>query len=281
MVGALPYTLLDTTGGTQRKLPELGLGSWAWALVRGGAAVAHIPSSDYVSVFDLSSGQSETRWVKKGSVRGMATDRTGETLYLSVGASNFERRSVIRVVGTADMKPVAEFGDVSDYLGRLALSADGRRLAAYSGSDYNASLRDPNPAVRAWDVSDGRRPERALTRIEPTNPVNDFALSHDGKLLAVADGRALALHGTSPGDGFRRSGQHRRAVTAVACSPTQPLIVTGDKGGQVFLWDTDLRVLKRYGWGLEEVYAVAFAPDGLRVAAVDASGKVVVWDVDA
>jgi WD40 repeat protein len=110
--------------------------------------------------------------------------------------------------------------------------------------------------------------------------VHDFALTHDGKLLAVADGYALTLRDSANGKQVARSGQHRRAVTAVACSPKQPLLVSGDKTGKVFLWDTTGRVLKRYDWGLGEVYGLTFDADGLRAAAVDASGKVVVWDID-
>jgi hypothetical protein len=281
MVGALPYHLLDTRDGSIRKLPELGLGSWAWTFVRGGAAVAHIPSSDVVTVFDLESCSERTWKVENGSARGMTADQRGEQIYLSIGAPNFEQRSEVRLVGAHDFSPRETLDRAPAYLGRLALSGDGCRLVAYAGSDYNASLRDPKPSFHVWNIPGSKRPKRAMTRIVPNQLVNGFALSFDGSRLATAGSSALSLWDTATGERVMHSGQHRRAVTAVACSPTQPSLVSGDGAGRVFLWDTTGRVLKQYDWGLGEVVSVAFAPDGLRVAAVGASGKVVIWDVDA
>lgn len=280
VVGALPYTFLDLGSGTSRGLPELGLGSWGWALIRSGGAIAHIPSSDVLTVLDLATGKADTRKVENGSARGIVADRTGDTLFLTVGDPNFRPVSEIRVMNAADLKPRATFGQIEAYLGRMAISADGQQLVAYAGSDYNASLRDPNPSLRVWCIPDEKLPKRARVRIAPRNPVNAFGLAHDGKLLAVADGYALSLWDTSNGEKVASSGQHRRAVTAVACSPKQPLLVSGDNVGKVFLWDTTGRILKRYDWGLGAVSGLAFDPDGLRAAAVDEGGKVVVWDID-
>ena len=49
---------------------------------------------------------------------------------------------------------------------------------------------------------------------------------------------------------------------------------------EVTLYDAVARTsLKRYAWGIGQVFATRFSPDGLRCAA-GAPGKVVIWDVD-
>jgi WD40 repeat protein len=280
VVGALPYVSLDTTDGSQQTFWELSLGSWGWALIRGGAAIAHVPSGDLVQVFDLTHRTTRTHPVKNGSARGVAVDPSGGTLYLSVSVPQFRPASEIRVIDTANMELRATHGRVADHLGKLTVSGDSRKLAG-AGGDWNALLRGPNLSFRVWDVADGKVPGRARVRIQPPGPAHSFALSHDGNLLAVADGQALTLWSTTSGERVVHSGKHRRSVLAVACHPTRPVLVTGDRSGYVFLWDQSGQILLRYEWGLSAVSGLAFAADGLRCAAVDAAGKVVVWDVDS
>jgi hypothetical protein len=277
-IGGLPYVLLDLTAGAQRNLHKLGLGSWGWALVRNGAAVAHLPSSTEVQIYDIETERVSRHTVENGSARGIAIDRSGGLLYLSVGAPGLRPESEIRVA-TADMAPRGAFGAVGDYLGKLVLSADEGTIAASCGN-WNAALRGDNFSFRVWNIANENRPSRARAQIRPRDPVNSFALSADGSRLAVAESSALSLWDTTSGKQVVRSGKHRRGVLAVACNPTKPLLVTGDTAGNVFLWDHAGNVMTRYDWKLREVHGLCFAPDGLRCAAVDAQGKVVIWDVD-
>ena len=277
-VGGIPYLLLDLSTGSQRDLPEMGRGSWAWAFVRGGTALAHLPTTAILTVLDLATGAVETHPVG-GAARGMIASPDGRTLYLSVGGANFGKASEIRALDAATLKPVATFAHVADHLGRFAVSGDGRRLAV-SGGNWNASLKERGLTFRVWDVGDGGLPEQATAFIELERPVNGFALAHDGAHLAVVNGHGLALWAAAGDPPVKRSPAPRSGVLSVACSPTLPHVLTGDKAGLVFLWDTAGRVLRRYEWGLAEVIGLAFAPDGLRAAAIDATGKVVVWDAD-
>jgi WD40 repeat protein len=277
-VGGVPYPVLDLATGSQRDLPEMGRGSWAWAFVRGGTALAHLPTTAILNVLDLATGAVETHAIG-GAARGMIASPDGRTLYLSVGGANFAESSEIRAADAATLQPIAAFAHVADFLGRFAVSGDGRRLAV-SGGNWNASLKERGLTFRVWDVGDGNLPEQPTAFIELERPVNGFALMHDGSLLAVADGQGLTLWATDGGRRVARSGLHRRSVLSVACSPTHPQLLTGDKAGLVFLWDAAGRVLRRYEWGLAEVIGLAFAPDGLRAAAIDGTGKVVVWDTD-
>jgi WD40 repeat protein len=264
-----PFTLLDTTGKQEPKELPLGDFRWAFAFARGGEAIAYLPDASMLTEYDLATGRERTGRVEKGYACGMAADRYGETLYLAVGPYLHGGASTIRVVGVSDLKPRASFGKVTDDLRGLLISANGTRLACH-GRQH----------IRVWDITDGKRPQRAAIEVMPKGGLSDFDLTRDGELLAVADSYALSLWDTTSGKRVAHSGQHRRAVTAVACSPKQPLLITGDSAGNVFLWDTAGRVVKRYDWGLAEVRTLTFDHDGLRAAAADLTGKIVIWDVD-
>jgi|GEM_PF-2358209 len=280
VIGALPYVLFDlSSGGKQQNLEPLGLGSWGWALIRNGAAIAHIPSSKQVQVYEIQSREVHRHEVEKGDARAIATNQSGDTIYLSVGALGFRAESEIRVVRASDMTVLSTFGKVDDFPGQLSLSWDETTIAT-SGGNLNALLRGENISFRVWNIANGNLPGQARVRIEPPNVVNAFALTSAGDLLAVAESTALSLWNTTSGEEVFRSGKHRRKVTTVACSPAHPILITGDKAGHVFVWDYRGNILARYDWGLGEIYSLAFAPDGLRAAAVDHSGKLVVWDVD-
>jgi WD40 repeat protein len=262
-------TLLDTSGGQRPK--ELPFSDYRcnFAFIRGGETIVSLSHDSQLMECDLATGKQRTQAIEKGFARALVSDREGETLYLCVAGTTGNGSSMIRRVPVSNLSSWKAFGTVVDYLCTPVISADGSHLVA-GGRD----------GIRIWDVADGNLPRRAKVKVQSKCAVDDCALTHDGRLLAVADRYALSLWSTVNGKRVVHSGQHRRAVAVVACSPTQPLIVTGDAAGKVFLWDTTGKVLKRYVWGLKDVLAITFDFDGLRAAAADSTGKVVVWDVD-
>lgn len=264
-----PFKLVDTTG--KQPPTELPLGDYrrAFAFVRGGTAIAHLPETDQLTEYNLTTRRKRNSRIQEGYARGMVADRDGETLYVSASALRYGEGSRIQVIAASNLKQRASFGKVADDMENLAISGDGQWLAAESQLH-----------VRVWRVGGPKFPSRASVSVKPPPPVYSFALSHDGSRLATTGSSALSLWDMKTGERVAHSGKHRRTVTAVACSPAQPVLATGDNAGKVFLWDIDGRVLKKYDWGLKDVFALAFAPDGLRCAAVDRRGMVVVWDVD-
>ena len=202
-----------------------------------------------------------------------AVSTDGESLYVAVSLpwppDGVRVESEIRVFSTDPFRKHYTFGRQAEQFHRLAVSMRGDRLIAW-GPD----------GLRVWDVTTKRSSETPLTRVRPLRTVSDFALSADGSQLATVDGAGLTIWDAASGEQIVHSGKHRRAVHAVACHPSKPVLATGDKAGNVFLWDHAGNILTRYDWGLGAVDSLCFAPDGLRCAAADAKGKVVVWDVD-
>src|SRR6266511_1364340 len=78
-----PFTLVDTTQG--RKPEELPLGDFrrGFAFVRGGAAIAYLPGGTLLREYELTTQQVRECEVQNGHPLSIASDPSGETLYLS------------------------------------------------------------------------------------------------------------------------------------------------------------------------------------------------------
>ncbi|AWM37971.1 ECF RNA polymerase sigma factor SigE [Gemmata obscuriglobus] len=167
---------------------------------------------------------------------------------------------------------------------RLALSADGRTLAAVT-HDWpprapGGGPLPPRVAVELWDVAAGRaRPVSVsqtswdLFQVAP-------ALSADGRWLAAVTWEgAVSLVEVSSG----RTGQQLECPErpgALAFSPDGRLLAAGGTDGAVAVWDLATgRLAKRFRGHRGAVVALAFAPDGRRLASGSVDGTALVWGV--
>jgi WD40 repeat protein len=256
-------TLVDTMGGPMQRLETIET-AWCAAAFLPDGNIVSAESGKKVAFYDLpSASKRELAW-SESRITGLAAAGANR-VFAALGS-----HPQTFIVPITDFVQGAPIGEVRAPVQRLVASADGRWLAAQSGK-----------ILRLWNLGKAKVPKRGSCRVEVKTWVSDFALSANGSRVAAVDGSGLHIWDTATGERVAFSGKHRRAVSAVACSPVKPVIATGDPTGQVFLWNHAANLLTRYDWGLGEVYALAFAPDGLRCAAVDAKGKVVVWDVDA
>jgi WD40 repeat protein len=266
-VSSNPGNLFDTQGDQP---PEI-LRHYVYGFAGAGAlsVAGDSPITGTLVVTDLRTNKSTISKRDNCTIADGAVSPDGNLLYVALSFwSRSGHRHEIRVFAADSLQVRYAFGRQPSPLWQLALSTSGNRLAV-SGYD----------GLKVWNVAT-KRPAEVLTLERPPRSVRDFALSNDGSRLATVDTSGLTIWNATSGEEAVRSGKHRRGVTAVAYSPTKPVLVTGDNAGTVFLWDYTGRVLTRFDWGLGAVNSLAFAPDGLRCAAVDVSGKVVVWDVD-
>lgn len=280
LVGSQTRVLIDTLGTDEPRVltpPTRAFTAYA-RLALGGTALVYTTPTDntHIHVWELATGRVVV-WEGAGrNVNDLAVSPDGQTLYAAcITQRGFDHATRIHAFDIATGEPKGRFPALEEHFTWLSMSADGRRLAGRSS--YNAGV---------WDLTTPNNPKSAVVDVrigKAGSHVGGVALSADGAQLATITNRGLTLWDIAGGTTARevfRSGKHKRRVTAVACDPTKPLLVTGDSAGQIFFWDHAGHILSRYDWGLGEVYALCFAPDGLRCAAADNKGKLVVWDVD-
>jgi len=270
-------TLVDTAGGSHRFPAAFDPRSCGHAFIGNGAGLVHATREGKIVAEELGSGvMRESVWSGNG-FSALAGASHSDHVFVAL-LSNLPQTLIVPLSNT-DLTQGAPIGEIRDNVRRLVVSADGRWLAAnaYDFHDYGAKAQH---VLRLWNLGKPKRPKRGSLVIETRAWIDDFALAADGSHIAAVDSFGLTIWSTSNGDQVARSGKHRRTVTAVAFSPTRPVLMTGDNAGHVFLWDCSGNILTRYDWKLGEICDLCFAPDGLRCAAVDASGKVVVWDMD-
>lgn len=244
-------------------------------LALGGSALVYLDGG-HVHVWKYATGNEMEVAYAGQNVNDLAVSPDGLTVYAACDATRaYDRRTVVHAFDAATGDARGNFPWCAGGFNWLSVSADGRRLVGRGA--YEAGV---------WDLTRPDDPEATGLSVR-TGAVGKYvdgvAASADGTKLALVTSRGLELWDIDGWEAVQvfRSGKHKRRVSAVACSPTRPLIATGDAGGTVFLWDHTGRVLNRYDWGLvSEVYALTFSPDGLRCAAANGAGKVVVWDVD-
>jgi hypothetical protein len=227
-----------------------------------------------------------------------------------------EQESVAFLDGVSDPKVmVAQLLDSDDSVLCLALSADGKRLAAggcdrqarvwdLSGGVTNAKLEQTVETHADWVLGvalspDGKRlltasrdktakvwdlAKREVTATFPEHQaaVYGVAIKADGKTaFSVGADKTLRLWNAG-GDGkqVRALAGHGDEVFRVVSHPGAVVLATASADKTVRLWKEDGSPLRTLIGLTDQVYAVTVSPDGSLVAGGSWDGEVRVWKVN-
>ncbi len=151
----------------------------------------------------------------------------------------------------------------------ISVSPDGLSLAISSWDDMSVQVLDAVSLDVRW------RHEFDAGSSPPA--FSEFSADGKGVFCGRDDGELLRF---AVGDGeLEAAARTDQRVADLAPVPDEPLIVTGDAGGGVYLRDAeDLTVVRQLARLSTSVYSVAVAPDSQRVATSGADGKVKILD---
>jgi WD40 repeat protein/serine/threonine protein kinase len=196
-------------------------------------------------------------------------------------------------------------------VGRIAFSADGRRVVTCSFDDHTARLWNPetgtplgvplrhdgevanaafspdgklvatashDKTVRFWNSTTG---EPVGPPIQHDGPVSRVLFSCDGQRLVTAEFAAGIVRAWTVPDRVSTGTtiRHQTGFTDVAISPDGKTVVTGSHDKTARLWSVDSGLaIGAPMVHIDAVYCVAFSPDGQRVLTGSADGTARLWD---
>ncbi len=253
----------------------------------------------------------------KLAVAGGRPGQEGSVRIYDINGGTPKEENGVKILDGVNDKAVMvkELADTDDAILCIAISADGKRLAA-GGCDR---------LVRVWDISAGINDAKLEQTCENhADWVLGIALAPDGKHMLTCSrdktakvwdlaakesvltfpGHQATVYGVSvkpdskvgfsvgednqvrawnaSGDGkqLRATGGHTKPILKLAYHPSQALLVTASADNSVRIWNADSGAAVRTLAGhTDQVFAVAISPDGNLVASGSYNGEIKVWKV--
>ncbi|MBY0524137.1 MAG: hypothetical protein K2R98_12100 [Gemmataceae bacterium] len=283
-----------------------------------------------LTVWDVATGKLEKRIATRAErakamlflpdgklvVAGSRPGQEGDVRFYDInGGQPKVENDVAFVDGVNDPKVMlAQLVDTDDEVLCLALSPDGKRLAA-GGCDR---------LVRVWDISEGVdkakleqtsenhadwvlgvvfapdgkhmltcsrdktakvwdlvAKESVLTFPDHQQSVYGVVVSPDSKVgFSVGeDGQLRRFNATGDGKGLGATAAHAKGALKIVMHPKQPIIATCGVDNTAKIWNTAGQATKTLTGHTDHVFSVAISPDATKVASGSYNGEVKIWNV--
>lgn len=150
----------------------------------------------------------------------------------SLSGNQFSSESLVEAFSTQLGRSLYRF-NANNTLGDIKVSPDGAVLAASARHTGNDRWDSDQRMLLVFDLRNGGR----LARIESEQPINNFALSPDGRLLAAAVGNSILHIYEIASSGLRLEYTLPGSANALAFSPDASRLAVACTGGPVLIYD--------------------------------------------
>jgi eukaryotic-like serine/threonine-protein kinase len=270
VIGRLPNPIRSL----QVSAPE---GQWLVAGSGGGGVKLWNLASGEETILAPERGVSAHATFSPDALRLLFCDQT-EEFKGTIGVWDLEARK--RLPPITDERPV----------GPMAFSPDGR----WFGYGVAVRLRGPQGGrlgkaivLRAWPGLKNINEVSTLSPIKGVDHANDWVFTPDSRSVVYGESqsdRRIGLCDLLPGSKPSLFAGHSEAVTALAVSPSSPVLATGAgyTNRNIKLWQIpSFRPLGELSGHKGWIMALAFSPDGQTLASASADNTIRLWDVAA
>lgn len=245
------------TGRKTRTLPDSTSPVLGIAINDRHVAIARMDSS--ARVLDLDSGDTTSLAGHKGQINGIVFSPDGRR----VATASSDRTAKVWDLAPSELPALG-----SDRVRRVAFSPNGTQFAAGT-TDGKIQLIDAEDGAVLF--SDDAEHQSEITGLE---------FSRDGERLLTSDiDGTVMVWSTQSRTRLFPLANDKAPVYAVAFGPT--LMATGDRDGQVKVWDLQGRLVRTIPAHKERVTSVAFRRDGRQIASASWDDTARLFDVSS
>lgn len=192
-----------------------------------------------------------------------------------------------RTVATASRDRTARIWDAATG-SELQQLREGHEFTAATAAFFPGGKRLLTTSIdnttRCWDIATGS--ELVALRLPGTGLRGTAAVSHDGRWIVTGSQRppagemwAAKLWNAADGQLVREWPGHKAEVSAVAFSPDDRLVFSGDRNGRGIVWDRHSGKALATLWEDDQINAAAFLPDGQRLLTASNHNAVRQWQI--
>lgn len=267
--GASPVRVLDASQGELVDAKEVGRSMHTAAWTDTEHFVVSVDSSPDILGFDSTTGaRTKTyRGYSDKDVYGLAGSRDRLVAVYGDGTIGRWDRPASRDIVAGHF-----FGNDDHQWGLygIGFSSDLSRVAVGFWGENT---------IEIWDVSN----ERRVQSISVPNQIPDsieFARDLNHLYVGSNGGRLTRMEVASQRETRRYLG-HSREVLAIALSPDERQIVSGDSAGKVIVWDVETtQPLVTLTNGQRSIHSLDWSSDGKRIVAGEGDGTIQIWTVN-
>jgi serine/threonine protein kinase len=258
----------DTPWPCVQTWPTPGRTVNAIAVSPDGRAIATANSDSTVQLWDRQTGEVLQTFSQRFGFGNGHSDAATAVVFDPTG----------KVLFSSSQDSTVKQWDLRSYQLQRTLRQPGWQITAIALTPTGRTLvtADAEGHIATWDVATG---QRAAELVRHQGAITDLVLSPDGTRLASVGAEGALRLWTLPQGQLLHTWTAKSGLAAVALSPTDPSLITGDSRGRVKVWSlTDFEDQTQLSQHQDAVSAIALSPNGQLLATGSRDREIHLWD---